>query len=514
MPTLGDLLDRSAQRHRHRACVIQGARRLTYGELADAADRYARGLFDLGIRPGDRVALWMANCADYFVAYYGNAKLGAVTVPINTLFKPDEAHHLLHDSGAGAIVADHAYRPVLAALGPRLPRLKVAVVRGGRTRARSPSFQALLAAGADALASRGSAGLRFKQQVSPRHPAAILYTSGTTGRPKGAVLSHRSITFDARACTRVLHLAPADRALCVLPMFHAFAQTVLMVLPLLVGASVVVVERFHPAAVLKAMAEAGVTFFAGVPSMYALFLDVPPPARPPLERLRFCVSGAAPLPPALFERFEREFGVPLLEGDGPTECGPVTCVNPPEGPRKPGTVGLPLPGVRIAIFDESNRPLPQGQVGEIVVRGPNVMMGYLDLPGETRQAMAGGWFHTGDLGTIDEDGYITIVDRKKEIVIVGGLNVYPREVEEVLTRHPAVAEAAVVGRPDPLRGEVPVAFVTLRPGRSLRHRDLLAFCRQHLADFKVPRSVQVRGDLPRSATGKILRRALTGGRPA
>jgi len=508
--TLGALLDRSAQRYRHRACVFQDGHRITYGDLADATDRYARGLYDLGVRRGDRVGIWMANHADYFIAYYGNAKLGAISVPVNTMLTGEEAHYLLRNSQARAVIAGPTYRTMLRSLQLRLPALRVIVVRGGHAGGREPSLEAVVGGGADALAGLGEGGLRFKRQVVPRDPAAILYTSGTTGRPKGAVLSHHNITWDAQACDRRLHLSPNDRALCVLPMFHAFAETVFLVLPLLVGASVVVMERFHPVATLKAMQEMQVTFFAGVPSMFMLMLQVPREARPPLERLRFCVSGAAPLPVEIQERFEHEFGVPLLEGDGPTECSPVTCVNPLEGPRKPGTVGLPLPGVKIAIFDEHDRPLPPGEVGEIVVRGPNVMMGYLDQPEETKKVMTSGWLHTGDLGKMDDDGYLTIVGRKKELIIVGGLNVYPREVEDALLRHPAVAEVAVVGRPDRLRGEVPVAYVVLRSGPSVQPRELQAFCRERLAPFKVPRAVEFREALPKSPTGKVLRETLTG----
>jgi long-chain acyl-CoA synthetase len=296
--------------------------------------------------------------------------------------------------------------------------------------------------------------------------------------------------------------------LCVLPMFHSFAEMVFMVFPVRFGVSVMILERFVPATVLEAMHEHGVTFFCGVPSMFAMLLQVPREQRPNITSLKYCIAGGAALPPKVFQAFKDEFGVPILEGDGPTECAPVVSVNPVAGPQKVGSVGLPLPGVQVKIFDEHDREVRTGGIGEIAVKAPSVMVGYHNQPEATQEAMRRGWMHTGDMGRIDEDGYIYIVDRKKDMLICSGMNVYPREVVEVLYQHPGVAEAAVVGMPDELRGEVPMAFIAPAPGASLTEKEIISFCRARLARFKVPRKVEFREQLPKTATGKILKQDL------
>jgi long-chain acyl-CoA synthetase len=260
--------------------------------------------------------------------------------------------------------------------------------------------------------------------------------------------------------------------------------------------------------VLEAVAQHRVTIFSGVPAMFGAMLQLPAELKFDLSSVRFSVSGGAPMPVAIMQAFEHRFKTVILEGDGPTECSPVTCVNPPQGPRKPASVGLPIPGVEMKIFDEEDRPLGPGEVGEIVVRGENVMLGYRNQPQETAEAMKNGWYHTGDLGKTDEDGYFFIVDRKKDMIIVGGLNVYPREIEEVLYSHPAVQDAAVLGIADRKRGEEPIAVVTLKPGAQATGLDLIRYCRERLANYKVPRRVEFRESLPRGGTGKVVKRLL------
>jgi long-chain acyl-CoA synthetase len=267
-------------------------------------------------------------------------------------------------------------------------------------------------------------------------------------------------------------------------------------------------ERFSPDGALEAIEKHLCTIFPAVPTMFAAILHFPLPREYDLSSLRVCVSGGAPMPVAVMEAFEKRFNVVILEGDGPTECSPVTAVNPLKGVRKPGSIGLPIPGVEMKIFDDNDKEVPVGDLGEIVVRGENVMLGYYNQPEATAEAMRSGWYHTGDIGKVDEDGYFYIVDRKKDMIIVGGLNVYPREVEEVLHTHPAVAEAAVVGEYDELRGEEPVAYVVLKPGAEATEREIIRYCRERLANFKVPRRVIFRESLPKSATGKILKRLL------
>jgi long-chain acyl-CoA synthetase len=318
------------------------------------------------------------------------------------------------------------------------------------------------------------------------------------------MLTHRNLLANLRSLHGVVPVTEEDVFLTVLPMFHAFAATVMFLEPLSLGATIVVEPRFTPDLVLRAMAEHRVTLFAGVPAMFAVLAAA---ARPPADfsPWRLCISGGAPLPPAVLEAFEAKYGVPIFEGYGPTECGPVLTVNPPRGRRKIGSVGPAIPEVELRIVDEAGRPLPPGEVGEIVARGPNVMQGYLGRPEETARVLRDGWYHTGDLGRVDEDGYWYIVDRKTDLILVGGLNVYPREVELALTGHPAVAEAAVIGVPDPVRGEAPRALVVLRDGQRVGAAELLRWCRQRLARYKVPRSIRFVPQLPKTATGKVLK---------
>jgi long-chain acyl-CoA synthetase len=306
---------------------------------------------------------------------------------------------------------------------------------------------------------------------------------------------------------QVLHLTEEDVFLAVLPLFHAYGGTVLFWEPLSLGASIVVEPRFVPEALLTAILQHRVTMFAGVPSMYAVLAGTP---RPPgdFSALRLCISGGAPLPTEVLRAFEARYGIPIYEGYGPTECAPVLTVNPPFGKRKIGSVGPPIPQVELRVVDGQGKPLSPGEIGEIVARGPNVMRGYLNRPGETAEVLRDGWYHTGDLGRVDEDGYYYITDRKTDLILVGGLNVYPREVELVLCSHPAVAEAAVIGTPDPVRGEAPKALIILREGKDVSVQELLQWCRQRLANYKVPRSVVVVPDLPKTVTGKILKTEL------
>jgi long-chain acyl-CoA synthetase len=334
--------------------------------------------------------------------------------------------------------------------------------------------------------------------------AVCLYTSGTTGRPKGALLSHRNLVANLESFRAVLHVTQDDVFLAALPLFHAYGGTVLFLEPLSVGATIVLEPRFVPETILRAMVEQRVTFFAGVPSMYAVLAAMPRSAVD-LSALRLCVSGGAPLSVEVAEAFEARYGLPIYEGYGPTECAPVLTVNPPLGKRKLGSVGPPIPQVELRVVDEHGTLLPVGEIGEIVARGPNVMQGYLNRPAATAEVLRDGWYHTGDLGRVDEDGYYYIVDRKTDLILVGGLNVYPREVELVLGNHPAVAEVAVIGIPDPVRGEVPKAFVIPRDEQQIAVQDLLQWCRQRLANYKVPRSIVVVPDLPRTVTGKILK---------
>jgi long-chain acyl-CoA synthetase len=323
------------------------------------------------------------------------------------------------------------------------------------------------------------------------------------------MLSHRNLLANTASITQAMDLRPGrDRLLVVLPLFHAFAATVGMLTPLLHGFALVILERFDPKLVSAAIAANGATIFLGVPSMYALLSRVEDEVVQQWSGVRFCVSGGAAMPQALMTSFEERFGIPVLEGDGPTECSPVTSVNPLSGPRKPGSVGLPVPGVEMRVAGPDGSWLADGEHGEICVRGANVMRGYWGLEAQTRESFWGDWLRTGDLGFRDADGYFFLVDRIKDLIIVNGMNVYPRAIEEVLYRHPAVAAAAVVGEPHRLHGEIPVAFVVPKPGEQLDSAALRDWCKEHLGRHEIPRRFELRELLPRNAAGKILKREL------
>jgi long-chain acyl-CoA synthetase len=493
--TLLDVLANSAGRGPSRPAFVFRDRRTSYGELQAQARHLAGLLAAAGVRPGDRVAMMLPNVPEFGAAYFGILAAGAAVVPLNPLLKPDEVQYILQDSAAGSILCLEMSRPLLAAsrapIHP-LPRLIVldAPNLGGEV-SRAP------AAGPPVPAT----------PPAPGDVAACLYTSGTTGRPKGAMLTHGNLIANLASFHRVLHATEEEVFLAVLPFFHAYGATTLMLLPLSIGATTVLEPRFVPETILRSIVQHGVTIFMGVPSMFAVLAGLPAPEGWP-GQLRFCISGGAPLSPAVLEAFEARHGTRIYEGYGPTECSPVLTVNPPDGLRKVGSVGPPIPDVEIRIVDEQGTSLPAGEVGEIAARGPNVMLGYLNRPDDTAAVIRDGWYHTGDLGRMDDDGYVYIVDRKTDLILVGGLNVYPSEVERVLSTHPGVAEAAVVGVPDTLRGEAVSALVIPRDGQVVATAELLQWCRQRLAAYKVPRSIRLVTELPRTVTGKVLKSAL------
>jgi long-chain acyl-CoA synthetase len=498
--TLLDMLARSAGRVPHRPAFVFRERRMSYADLQGQALMVGGLLRGLGVRQGDRVVLVLPNVPEFGVGYFGILAAGATVVPLNPLLKPEEVRYVLEDAGATGMVCTQVSSPLLQAARQGLGRSIPALV---------------LDADPASLDTGDLASAAAPKPLPPFLPppldtedvAACLYTSGTTGRPKGAMLSHRNLLANIESFREILHVTEEDVFLAVLPLFHAYAATVVFLEPLSIGATIVLEPRFVPELTLKAIAEHRVTLFAGVPTMFAVLAKLP---RPPADfsAWRLCISGGAPLPPPVLEAFEARYGVPIYEGYGPTECAPVLTVNPPLGVRKIGSVGPPIPQVELRIVDEQGNTLPPGQMGEVVARGPNVMKGYLNRPEETAEVLHEGWYHTGDLGQADEDGYYYIVGRKKDLILVGGLNVYPREVELVLTSHPAVADAAVIGVPDPVRGEVPKALVVLRDGQQTGVQELLQWCRQRLASYKVPRTVELLAELPKTATGKTLKQQL------
>jgi long-chain acyl-CoA synthetase len=494
---------RATARQWAQAPVVVGCGRdLSYDELDTASDGVAGSLAAAGIQPGERIALYCPNGTEFVIAYLGILKAGACVVPVHLMLNPLEVGFILRDAGARGLF----YHASLA--GSATQALDEAPAAGLRVCIGACADASEGVADLDAMAASGLAPPVL--DLDPTEAlAAILYTSGTTGRPKGAMLSHANLSANAEAVMQALGLTPGrDRILVVLPMFHAFAATVGMLMPLLHGLSLIPVLRFDPRQVSAAVADHGATVFLGVPSMYALLLRLDETAVALWRGVRLCVCGGAAMPQAVMAGFEARFGIPLLEGDGPTECSPVTCVNPVGGPRKPGSVGPAIPGVAMRIAGPDGSTLPDGEHGEVCVCGPNVMRGYWRLPDETAASFFGDWFRTGDLGWRDADGYFYLVDRIKDLIITNGMNVYPRVIEEALYQHPDLAEAAVVAEPHPLHGELPIAYVVAKPGLSLDPVALRDWCRARLGRHEVPRRILVREALPRNAAGKILKREL------
>jgi long-chain acyl-CoA synthetase len=509
---LASILEHPARLVPERTAIVHNGHPITYGELNARAGEVAAGLHGLGIRAGDKVALSCPNGPWFPMAYFGILKAGAAVVPINVLLKPREIAYHLKDSDAKAYLAFEGT--------PEFPLATMA--KAASVEAKCPHF-IVLPTDAESMPSDAhwvSAIRDARPFVTPRRDphdtAVILYTSGTTGHPKGAELTHGNMVSNAISCHDMF--APAfdngaaqNVTLITLPLFHSTAQTAQMNAALYGGFRLVLHARFDPAAVVDAFARERVGLWVGVPTMYWALLQL---ARGGADvsraaaSLRVCASGGAPLPVEVLHEFERTFSVRVLEGYGLSETAPVVAFNQLQRPSKPGTVGLPIFGVDIRCVDEHDNTVPPGERGEVVVRGPNVMKGYFERPDATAEAMRGGWFRTGDIGQFDADGYLSIVDRKKDMILRGGFNVYPREVEEVLMTHPAVALAAVVGVPDERLGEEVKAYLVLRDGAKVTSDELIEWSKDQMALFKYPRIIEFRPMLPLTATGKVLKREL------
>jgi long-chain acyl-CoA synthetase len=496
---LAVMLRESARRAPGKTAVILGDTRLSYAQVDELSDRVAASLAAAGVAPGDRVGLQLPNIPWFVIAYFGILKAGGVVVPMNVLLKAPEIAFQLEDSGARALIT---YGGILGESAKAAESSGVtAVYVVGEAGSAGTPFEALLAGDAPGpqLALRG-----------PADPAVIIYTSGTTGTPKGAVLSHIGLYMNADIPGRLFEFSDDDVALVTLPLFHVFALSSILNTCVLLGGTMTLVPRFDPVAVLETMQRDRVTVFMGVPTMYIALLQAVDSASFDLSSLRVAVSGGAPIPAEVIDSFESRFGVPILEGYGLSESSSTATFNISESERKVYSVGKPIWGTSVQIWDEDSRPLPPGaeHVGEVVLRGMNIMIGYHNNPEATAKAFAGGWFHTGDLGYLDEDGFLFIVDRIKDLIIRGGYNVYPREVEEVLYAHPAVAEAAVIGVPDPKLGEEVRAIVAVKPGQSVTAAELIEFVKERAAAYKYPRTIEFRDSLPKNATGKILKKEL------
>jgi long-chain acyl-CoA synthetase len=515
MLNLSVFLDDSAREVPDRPAVIRGDAVWSYAAVDAAANQLANALVAAGVEPGQRVALSCPNLEWFPIAYYAILRAGAVVVPLNVLLKPREIAYHLEDSSAVAYLC--------FAGTPDLPL--GAMGHEGFTKVDSCHTFVLLPA--DLTAPSPIAGVPTALELVAGQPstfetvataaedtAVILYTSGTTGQPKGAELTHANMVLNARLCDRLYPSTSPEVHLVTLPLFHSFGQSVQLNAGFYTGATLVLLPRFTPVEALQLMQEHQVTLFAGVPTMFWAMLGVDEGRLADIDmaaiaaRLRVAVSGGSAMPLEVLRRFEERFGVQILEGYGLSETSPAATFNRLDRPSKPGTVGLPVWGVQVRVVDADDAPLPTGEQGEVVIRGHNVMKGYLDRPEATATALRGGWFHTGDIGSFDDDGFLTITDRVKDMIVRGGFNVYPREIEEVLMTHPAVSLAAVLGVPDDRLGEEVKAYVVLARGASVTPEELVAWSKTQMADYKYPRQIAFLDALPMNATGKILKREL------
>ncbi|MEM9189778.1 MAG: long-chain fatty acid--CoA ligase [Myxococcota bacterium] len=503
---LGVILRESAKRSPDAKAMVIGEQELSYAMLHGYAQRFAGGLHKLGHERGQHIALMLPNVPQFTVAYYGAHYVGAPVVPLNVLLRQDEVAYHLEDSDAVTLVVWEGFLEQAQAGFARVDTCKnLIVVRADIADVSAPE-------GAHNMTAviGGAEPVSELPDTMPDDTAVMLYTSGTTGRPKGAELTHFNMFYNAEySATKLIPMSPDIAALAVLPLFHSFGQTVIQNAVLLSGGTVILLPRFDPTAAFNTMQSRQVSLFAGVPTMYFALLNHPEASSFDLGSLKYCVSGGSAMPVEVMKAFDEKYGVNILEGYGLSETSPVASFNTLDQPKKPGSIGRPIWGIEFrlekddgTVVDAPNEP------GEICIRGHNIMRGYYKKPEANREAIKDGWFHSGDIGTRDEDGFYYIVDRKKDMIIRGGYNVYPREIEEVLYAHPAVAEAAVIGIPHASHGEEVKAVVALKAGQSATPDDIVAYCKDKLAAYKYPREVTIIDELPKGPTGKILKREL------
>lgn len=509
---LATTLEESAKKFPEKDCIIFNDDRYSYKVVHELVCKTGNALLKLGINKGDRVVVCLMNCPEFIFVFYALAKIGAVAVPINYLLNKNEVKYIIEDSGASLVITDFKKAPELKEAKPAGVQLWVV---GGEEETEAKSFWPTI---------ENEPGVLDSCQCNKEDLIHILYTSGTTGKPKGVMLTHHSVLFcsslfydnddfqDQNGC----FYTEDTINISALPFYHCYGQNVALITPIAVGGTLVVIEAFSPVKVLEAITKYRATVFAGVPTMYSYMNNFYNPEVHDLSSLRFCCSAGAALPNELYKEFKEKSGVEITQGFGITEASAQALAIPPWGkrklPGKIGSVGLPLKNSEMItearIVDEAGNELPAFETGELTLKGDHIMKGYWNLPEETSATLKNGWLHTGDLARKDEDGYIYIVDRKKDLIIVGGENVVPLEIEEVLYKNPHVLEAAVVGVPDREKGEAIKAVVALKQGHACTEEEIIEFCRQHLAKFKVPSQVEFRTELPKSSTGKILRRML------
>ncbi|MBK4722924.1 long-chain fatty acid--CoA ligase [Azospirillum sp. YIM DDC1] len=524
---LAELFEEAARRYADRPCLDFLGRRYCYAEVLGLVNRAAKGFAAMGVKPGVRVGLCLPNTPTYVIAYFGILKAGGTVVNYNPLYVERELEHQIEDSGTEIMVTLDLKQihPRIEAMLDRT-RLKTVVVcrmASILSPVKSVLFRVLKRSELANIPQDGrhvdfdallaNDGVVQPVRVDPRRDVAVLqYTGGTTGVPKGAMLTHANLVANAR---QVQAWFPGmalgeERMLAVLPFFHVFAMTVILNMGLAAGAELVMLPRFDTLQVLKTIARRKPTLLPGVPTMYKALLSHPDVARHPMRSIRYCISGGAPLPMELKHRFEEATGCVLVEGYGLSEASPVCACNPLTGVNKEGSIGLPLPGIMVQIraLDDPDRVLPPGEKGQVVLSGPNVMAGYWNKDEESRRTIVGGWLFTGDVGVMDEDGYVFLLDRLKDLIICGGYNVYPRMIEEAIHQHPDVIAVCVIGISDEYRGQSPKAFVQLRPGASLTAEQMKDFLRDKISRIEMPKRIEFRAELPKTAVGKLSKKEL------
>ncbi len=490
--------ERNLERFGEYPAVWFEGREYTNRELLDLGKRFAAALEGLGIEPGDRVGVMLPNIPEIGSAYGGISRAGAVIMPMVFMLAIPEIRHILRDSGASAVVTSPEFYGNVAEAMKDLPRPPQVIVLGDPVPEGALSFQSLI----DAATPKQDIADRAEDDI-----AVIFYTSGTTGRPKGVMLSHGNLLFNAENTSTLGLTRDGDVSISCLPLAHLFGMGTTM-LGQLFKLKAVLLRWFTAEAFFDAVNDHGAKSSAVVPTMLAYMLGHPDFDKVDWSRFEFIVVAAAPVPVELADEFEKRTGARVLEGYGLTETSPTVSVMRREDPRRLGSCGKPVPNIEVAITDDDDRPVATGETGEVCVKGPNVMKGYYNLPDATAEAMRNGWFHTGDMGHLDEDGYLYITERKKDLIIRGGFNIFPRDVEEILYGHPAVLECAVVGVPDPKMGEQVRAYVVLRPGESATADDLMDYACEHLARYKTPKDIVFLDALPKNPIGKILKKDL------
>ncbi len=502
-----ELLKETALKFPRKKAVIFKGKSISYRDLVADIARQSQRLKKINVEKGDRVGILLPNSSDFLISYFAVLNRQAIVVPLNNFLKPEELEIILKDCRLKFLITRQEFLKTAELLKKDIESLKDYLFIDRDLTKAAPGLKAHLSDYGFSL---------LETQAKSSDTAVILYTSGTTGIPKGAMLSHGNLLFDLFACAKEIEVSRNDNFICMLPLFHSFPSTVCMLLPIATGATTTIVEGVRPfSKVLKAIMLYRVTVFVSVPAVYNILINIKIPKfifwpflRKILFPLRVCISGAAALQEETLKKFEERFGIPLLEGYGLTEASPVVSFNPYRRSRIAGSIGLPLDGIEVKVVDEKGLEVKRGVTGELIIKGGNVMQGYFEKPEETREALRDGWLYSGDLARIDDEGFIYIVDRKKDMINIRGLKVYPREVEEVLCRHPAVKEAAVVGIKDEHHGEIPKAFVVLKGPIRINEHELLRYLRIHIASYKVPRNIEFKDNLPKTSTGKILKRSL------